>query len=399
MIWPRQYDPLDLAEQRISAIILSAGYSSRMAEFKPLLPLGGAPAVERGIRLFQRVGIHDVIVVLGHHADRVRPVAEAAGARCVWNSDFAEGMYSSVVAGVRALSAQTQACFVLPVDIPLIRKQTLLELASSYVRSGSQIVYPVFEGRRGHPPLIAREILQEALQPESGPLCKLLERHAGQASDVEVVDEGIHLDMDTPADYRSLCVRAEKQGIPTIAECEAILSLRHAPSSLIFHSKAVAATSVCLAMELNQTGLNLDLDVVQTGALLHDLAKGQPHHDIAGGSYLLQLGFPQVAEVVAVHHDLDFSESKLSESAVVFLADKLIQGENLVSLEERFRPALERFKEDLAAWKAANQRFLTARLIAKAVEDRIGYSIEKLLQVKLSNVSQITVWHPGCITT
>jgi hypothetical protein len=103
--------------------------------------------------------------------------------------------------------------------------------------------------------------------------------------------------------------------------------------------------------------------------------------------------------VVASQHDQDFSEGKLSESAVVFLADKLIQGENLVSLEERFRPALERFRKDPQAWEAANHRLMTAKLIARSIEDRIGGPVEKLLPDMLSNVSQITVWHPGCITT
>src|ERR1700681_4360000 len=102
------------AAPRLAAIILAAGYSSRMGQFKPLLSIGRCTAVEAVVQLFHLADIPDVCVVLGHRADEVRAVVEAAVAWCVINARFDQGMYSSVCAGVDALPTGTEACFVIP---------------------------------------------------------------------------------------------------------------------------------------------------------------------------------------------------------------------------------------------------------------------------------------------
>ena len=154
--------PAEAAESRIAVIVLAAGYSSRMAKFKPLLPLAGSTALERCIRLFRDAGVCEVIAVLGHRAEELQPLAERAGARCILNPHFKQGMFSSISAGSRALAGWVEAAFVLPADIPLVRPHTIRRMASIFVTRREGIVYPVFEGRRGHPPLIERKILNEA---------------------------------------------------------------------------------------------------------------------------------------------------------------------------------------------------------------------------------------------
>ena len=178
-------------ESRLAAIVLAAGYSSRMAEFKPLLPLGGSTALERCIGVFRAAGIAEVIAVLGHRTDELQPLAERAGARCVRNPHFERGMFSSVAAGCRALPGWVEAAFVLPADIPLVRPNTIRHLAAAFVLRGAGIVYPVFEGRRGHPPLIARKILVDTAEKDAaGPLSELLARYENEAIDLPVADQG-----------------------------------------------------------------------------------------------------------------------------------------------------------------------------------------------------------------
>jgi hypothetical protein len=101
--------PAEAVESRLAAIVLAAGYSSRMAEFKPLLPLAGSTALERCIGLFCAACVAEVIVVLGHRAEELQPLAERAGARCIFNSRFEQGMFSSISAGSRALSSGVEA--------------------------------------------------------------------------------------------------------------------------------------------------------------------------------------------------------------------------------------------------------------------------------------------------
>src|ERR1035438_509749 len=128
-----QLVPHEAVESRIAAIVLAAGYSSRMAEFKPLLPLGGSTALELCIRLFRDAGVAEVLAVLGHRADELQPLAERAGARCILNPHFEQGIFSSISAGSRALAGWVEAAFVLPADIPLVRPHTIRRMASVFI--------------------------------------------------------------------------------------------------------------------------------------------------------------------------------------------------------------------------------------------------------------------------
>jgi len=169
-------------------------------------------------------GIAEVIAVLGHRTDELQPLAERAGARCVRNPHFERGMFSSVAAGCRALPGWVEAAFVLPADIPLVRPNTIRQLAAAFALRGAGIVYPVFEGHRGHPPLIARSILAQAAEEgASGPLSDLLARHESEAIDLPVATRHPH-GHGYSAEYDALCALAACREIPTRAECEAILA-------------------------------------------------------------------------------------------------------------------------------------------------------------------------------
>jgi molybdenum cofactor cytidylyltransferase len=358
-------------------MILSAGYSSRMNAFKPLLLLNGLTVLETAVRLFQKAGIQEILAVLGHRADEVRPVAESAGARPIVNSHFDQGMFSSVRAGAAALPASIDACFVLPVDTPLVRTQTIRQMAAAFDGKIHRIFYPVFTGRRGHPPLVAAHVLREA-ETSPGPLSALLAGHENEAADIAVADEAIHFDMNTAEDYARLRALALTRDIPSAAECEAILASFSVPAPLLGHCRAVASTALQLVTALGERGTLLNSTLVNAGALLHDVAKGRPHHAQTGAARLQSLGFPRVAAIVASHMDLDFSGGELNEAAIVFLADKLIRGTKLVSLAQRFGRALEHFRDNPEALAAARRRFATAQAVAAAVEIRLGQPLTAL---------------------
>lgn len=363
--------PTEAGVEGLAAIVLAAGYSSRMGEFKPLLPLDSATAFERCIGMFRDAGVTEVIAVLGHRADELRSLAERCGAHAVSNPQFEQGMFTSFVAGSRALPSWASGAFVLPADIPLVRATTVRLLAATFATQQDGIVYPTFAGHRGHPPLIARSILVQAAQDgASGTLCSLLARHESSAVDLPVADEAIHMDMDTPADYGDLLALASRRDIPTAAECEAILTAQHVAESVVRHARKVAEVAHRLAYTLACSGLDLNFELVQAGALLHDLAKGQPDHASVGASILRTMEYPKVAEIVSAHTDLaPFSE--LDESAIVYLADKMVRGDEEVTITERFQPALDRFGNDPAALQAAQKRKHAAFEVALAVVARL----------------------------
>ena len=96
---------------KVSAIVLAAGFSSRMGEFKPLLPLAGTSPIGRVTVALRQAGVEDVIVVTGYRASELLPELTRYRLRHTMNDSYAAGMYSSVQSGVQALAADTAAFF------------------------------------------------------------------------------------------------------------------------------------------------------------------------------------------------------------------------------------------------------------------------------------------------
>lgn len=189
----------------IAAVILAAGYSSRMRAFKPLLPFGETTVLERSIDLFRAADIADIRVVVGHRADELLPLLKSRQIRPLLNERYQEGMFSSVVAAAASLEPESEAFFLLPVDFPLVRRETVEMLLRAWRNAAGGILYPAFNGRRGHPPLLATSYRDVILSWQGdGGLSALLQQYQGDAATIETGDEGILLDMDTPEDYERL---------------------------------------------------------------------------------------------------------------------------------------------------------------------------------------------------
>jgi hypothetical protein len=99
----------------------------------------------------------------------------------------------------------------------------------------------------------------------------------------------------------------------------------------------VADRALVLAGELNAAEQDLDLTLVEAGALLHDIARLEKKHAAAGARLLAELGYPALAPIVAAHMDLSgVDPNEISEALVVYLADKQVWEDEPVTVEERF---------------------------------------------------------------
>ncbi len=364
-----------------AAVVLAAGCSSRAPGFKPLLPLGGSTVIENTIGSLRRAGVDDITVVAGHRAAELLPVLDRIAVRAVVNDRYRDGMFSSVVAGVKSLPADAGAFFILPADIPLVKSHTIRRLARAARKGGNDVVYPVFQGRRGHPPLIAASLLPAIMAWDGTEgLRGLLARCEPRAGEVAVADEGIMMDIDTADDYRRILDHHACRHFPTGSECEAIMAMLAVPENVARHSRMVAGVAGTIAGRLALAGHFLDAGLAAAAGRLHDLAKGRPDHPRHGARIVKSLGYPRVAAVVAVHHDFLFAEGQeLDEAAIVYLADKLVQNERLVTIEERVNAARERFAADAAAQRAADERLATAQRIAARVEAAVGASLREVI--------------------
>jgi len=194
----------------IAALILCAGRSTRMGTPKALLPLGAECALERIVRLFRTCGVEKILAVTGHEAERIAPVLTSCGVPCVQNADYDRGMFSSLQTGAERLQGLCRAFFVLPADIPLVRPETLRLLTNAFTEGKILACRPSLGGRRGHPPLLARELIAPILSfSRPGGLRALLADCPARVVDVACDDPGILLDLDTPEDYAEALKRLE----------------------------------------------------------------------------------------------------------------------------------------------------------------------------------------------
>lgn len=360
-----------------AGLVLAAGLSSRMKQFKPLLPLGGQSVLERVVGLLRQAGAAPVLVVLGHRATELEPVARSLGATPVLNPDYEQGMFSSLRAGLAALPPTCRAFFLLPVDIPLVRPHTLARLRAAWDQERGPVLHPTFQGRRGHPPLIAAS-LAEAIVEYQGPggLRGFWEQAPEMAHEVPVADRFIVRDQDHPEDYAAMKAALTDYDIPEQSECLALLGdVLELDPDLVAHSIMVGRVAQALAR-----GAALNPALALAGGLLHDVAKGQADHPAAGADLLCELGFPAIAPLAARHVDIEVMlGTPLGEAELVHLADKLVQDDRRVDLDQRFADTMAHKGISPEARAAIQRRWDLGRGIARRVEAVLGDSLENCL--------------------
>lgn len=367
----------------LAAIIVAAGYSSRMKDFKPLLPLGGSTVLEQAVHSFLDSGVRDIRVVVGHRANELFPVLDRLGVKTIINTNFHEGMFSSIITGVKSLPPEVLGFFLLPVDNPIVNRNTLEKLQNTFFSTKFGIIYPSYQGKRGHPPLISRHYVNEVLTwNKPGGLRAVLEQSEHDSLEVEVIDPGILLDMDTPEDYHQMQKYCGDIQVPLEAECYAIIERANTSMKVIKHCKQVAQLSGIIANYLIKVGCQLNLDLIRAAALLHDLARGEPHHAQAGARKLTN--YPEVAEIIAEHMDICLKpDQPLSEKEIVYLADKLVSEDQIISLQDRFAGPLERHKNDQEVIKKIGQRLSNAERIQTRIEELIKMPLHDLWKADL----------------
>jgi molybdenum cofactor cytidylyltransferase len=179
----------------------------RMKQFKPLLPLGDGTVTDCVIDTFLKTST-DVYLVAGYRHDDIVAGTKKRDITIVFNPDYEQGMLSSIQAGVRRLPPGYRAFFILPVDIPLVRPATIRRLMEATGESPDKIIYPVYNGKRGHPPLIPQELARDILGwGKGGGLIAVLKSKEKLAVEVPVNDSFVLFDIDTPEDYAELLTR------------------------------------------------------------------------------------------------------------------------------------------------------------------------------------------------
>jgi len=234
------------ANENIGAVIVAAGLSSRMGEYKPLMEIGGETIARRVIGAFACAGVQPIVIVTGHKAEDLeahlreytRLYAEThpqesidAHTEALYRGDETTGdspcslhfirnetyqttpMFESAKIGLSYILNKCARTFFCPIDVPLFTADTVRKLMACE----APVVKPTYKGKEGHPILIGAELIPEiidirrtrksATRPESEPetvsedgMKGALAKFENVTERVAVSDEGILYDADTPED-------------------------------------------------------------------------------------------------------------------------------------------------------------------------------------------------------
>jgi len=172
-----------------------------MGRPKALLPWGTTALIEYQVRELLAARC-EVIVVLGHAAEEIRPHLPP-DARIVVNGSYREGRASSLRAGAAALPDDADTIVVLNVDQP--RPRQVIETLAAAHRTGSALItMPTYGGKHGHPPVLSGALLPElrAASEEARGMRGVIAAHEGAVRAVEIDSPIVLLDLNTENDYQ-----------------------------------------------------------------------------------------------------------------------------------------------------------------------------------------------------
>ncbi len=192
---------------RCGLILLAAGASTRMGRPKQLLPVQGRPLLERAVLAGLAAPVWPVVVVLGAHADAIRPILARHPVLVAENPAWAEGMASSLRAGLGVLNAfspRVDAALVALCDQPAFSTETIQKLLTVQAESGRSLVAARYQGHLGAPALFLRHHFPalSALTGDEGARKLMAQVPADALAAVDLPE--LALDLDTPDDVARL---------------------------------------------------------------------------------------------------------------------------------------------------------------------------------------------------
>lgn len=200
---------MDALNQKASVgvVILAAGASSRMGKPKMLLPWRGTTVIGHLVSQWQQLRAGQIIVI--HRTNDVLLLTELSRLNfpienCVVNPSPEQGMFSSIISAANWSGWRneiSQWAIVLG-DQPHLRLKTLDALLTFAAQNSGSICQPMFSGHTGHPVILPRAAFSELKGTRANTLKEFLNLASTPRVHIDINDDGLSLDMDTPEDYK-----------------------------------------------------------------------------------------------------------------------------------------------------------------------------------------------------
>jgi uncharacterized protein len=184
--------------------------------------------------------------------------------------------------------------------------------------------------------------------------------------------------------------------IPTRSQCLDLIEQVRMPEHIKKHSLVVARIAVYLGGLLNHNSLRLNLELLEAGALLHDIAKarslstGERHEDV-GARMLEDWGYALLSFIVREHVMLDVSvlHGPITESLLVNYSDKRVKHDHVVSLNDRFSDLISRYArtKEHRAW--LQEKFSLYMLLESKIFEHLTITPDDLSRLNLSQAEHL----------
>ena len=198
-----------LKTSSVCGLILAAGLSSRMGDFKPLMPFKGKALIESTIDSMLAAGVKQIVIVLGYRGNDIESILRLHyGKEIIYTRNphyETTDMLTSIKYGLRAMP-RCKAFFLLPGDMPVVKKSTFLKLLKARPAGRPSVLFPTLGEYRKHPPLIDYRFRDIILEFEGeGGLRQIWKQQEASIIQVPVDDDGVWVDLDTREDYE-VCI-------------------------------------------------------------------------------------------------------------------------------------------------------------------------------------------------
>lgn len=182
--------------------------------------------------------------------------------------------------------------------------------------------------------------------------------------------------------------------LPSKRECLDLMKRYNGRDHIIRHCIRVAEVALSISRELNRRGENLDLDVVEAGALLHDITKAESldsgeDHSLTACRLLRKLGYARIADIVRQHVFLlkESDSPWVSEEEVVNYSDKRVRHDQIVTLKERFEDLRARYCRDEAGREWMDRMESLSNRMERKIFSKLGIEPEDLSSLRIDGES------------
>ncbi|MDD4565773.1 MAG: HD domain-containing protein [Eubacteriales bacterium] len=168
---------------------------------------------------------------------------------------------------------------------------------------------------------------------------------------------------------------------PSKDECLALLNEYDTPEHVVRHCFKVTDTALKIGEALNKAGCNLNLHLIQSAGLIHDIARVHDKHWEVGAQIAAERGYLQEADIIRAHmnYSCDPTKDYIEEIDIICLSDRMVKEDEFVGLEVRMQYVLDKFNDNDKVREWISARIVDNRAMIDKIEKLIGITIDSLL--------------------